>query len=88
VPATRRRAVSGEGWVEWVSEFSRVLRGQVGHVHDHVHSAWSAGNDDAATRGASRLSELLELAQRHGIDTARWLDPAVRALIDLTRDAS
>jgi hypothetical protein len=69
-----------------MGEFARVLREQVEYAHDCVHSAWSAGNTDAAIHKAYRLNELLELAQRHGIDTGRWLDPAVRALVDVTRD--
>jgi hypothetical protein len=44
-----------------------------------VTAAWRAGNDDEAHLYAAQLAEFLELARRHGVDTAGWLDPAVRA---------
>jgi len=61
-----------------MSEFRTQLRGQVEQAQAAVRTAWRSGNDDEAGRYAARLAELLELAGRHGVDTAGWVDPAVR----------
>lgn len=65
-----------------MSEFVKVLRGQVAQAHEAVSAAWQTGNEDRAGLGAARLAELLELAKRHGVDTSGWLDPAVRAFTE------
>jgi len=62
-----------------MSEFRTQLRGRVEEAQTAVRTAWRAGNEDEADRYAARLAELLELAGRHGVDTAGWVDPAVRA---------
>lgn len=67
-----------------MSEFVKVLRGQVAQAHDTVNAAWKTGNEDRAGQGAARLAELLDLAERHGVDTSGWVDPAVRAFTETT----
>ena len=65
-----------------MSEFRKVLRGQVAHAHDTVSDAWKTGNEEQAGQGAARLAELLELAERHGVDTSGWVEPAVRTFTE------
>jgi hypothetical protein len=62
-----------------MSEFKTQLRGQVEQAQAAVRMAWQTGNEEQARLYGARLAELLGLAGRHGVDTAGWLDPALRA---------
>ncbi|HEY1972247.1 MAG TPA: hypothetical protein VGH89_30125 [Pseudonocardia sp.] len=64
-----------------MSEFARVLRAQVEHAHRELGAAWRGGNEERAASAAVRLAELLDLADRHGVDTTRWIDPAARSFL-------
>lgn len=64
-----------------MSEFRLCLRAGVDQAQQELTSAWGAGNDDRAHAHAARLTELLELAARHGVDTEGWVDPVVQAYV-------
>ncbi|MBB6375870.1 hypothetical protein BKA01_003092 [Pseudonocardia eucalypti] len=79
VAGGQRSARGREGGQGSMSEFRTVLRGQVEHAQAAVQSAWRFGNDERARLYGARVAELLEVAARHGVDTAGWVEPAVRA---------
>jgi len=44
---------------------------------DALRAAREAGHDHEAELHLARVRDLLELAGRHDVDTAGWVDPAV-----------
>lgn len=59
-----------------VSEFVTVLRARVRAVQDVLNAAREVGHDYEIDLHVARLRELLDLAERNGVDTAGWVDPA------------
>ncbi|MEV4143850.1 hypothetical protein AB0J40_09300 [Amycolatopsis sp. NPDC049691] len=60
-------------------EFVAVLRGRVTATVDALASAREAGLGHEVELHLGRLRDLLELAERHDVDVAGWVDPAVLA---------
>lgn len=68
-----------------MSRITTVLRGEVDEAALALNAAWRFSNDERADFYAGRLAELLESAARHGVDTTRWVDPAMRAFASKSR---
>jgi hypothetical protein len=58
-----------------VSEFVTVLRTRVRGVQQALSSAREVGHDFEIDLHVARLRELLDLAERNGVDTAGWVAP-------------
>ncbi|GAB3357470.1 MULTISPECIES: hypothetical protein [Amycolatopsis] len=59
-----------------MSEFVTVLRGRVQGAQQKLATAREAGHDYEIYLHIARIKDLLDLAERHGIDTTDWIDPA------------
>jgi len=58
-----------------VSEFVTVLRTRVRGVQHALSSAREVGHDFEIDLHVARIRELLDLAERNGVDTAGWVPP-------------
>lgn len=58
-----------------MSEFTAVLRSRVQDTQLKLAAAQEAGHDYEIYLHVARIKDLLDMAQRHGIDTATWIDP-------------
>jgi hypothetical protein len=68
-----------------MSEFVAVLQGRVDRAHEDLAAARLAEREDDIDLHVARIKELLDLAGRHGVDTATWIDPAELAAADAAR---
>lgn len=68
-----------------MSEFETVLRGRVSGVREELVAARASARDEDVYMHVARIEELLDLAQRHGVDTAMWIDRAELAIADAGR---
>lgn len=59
------------------SEFEAALRSKVAEAEKTLNQAREAGHDYEIHLHGARIRDLLDLAARHGIDTTRWIDPAL-----------
>lgn len=59
-----------------MNEFESVLRDQVGEAGRTLTAARQAGHEYEVHLHASRIRDLLDLAEQHGIDTHDWIDTA------------
>ncbi|MFD8497363.1 hypothetical protein [Amycolatopsis sp. NPDC059657] len=59
-----------------MSEFVTVLRGRIQGAQEKLAAAREAGHDYEIYLHVARIKDLLDLAERHGVDTAAWIDPA------------
>ncbi len=57
-----------------MSEFETVLRGQVDRAAETLQAAIRADQDVEIHHHTSRIRDLLDLAERHGIETGDWVD--------------
>ncbi len=62
-----------------VSEFMTVLRDRITGAKDALDAARDAGHDHEVNLHIARLRDLLDLARRHDVDTAGWVDAAALA---------
>ncbi len=60
-----------------MDQFSTVLRDQVVETDQLLAKARQAGHDYEVHLHGARISDLLDVAARHGIDTSGWVDRAV-----------
>jgi hypothetical protein len=58
-----------------MSEFVTVLRGRVQGAQKELSAARQAEHDYEIYLHIARIQDLLDLAERHGIDTTAWIDP-------------
>jgi hypothetical protein len=68
-----------------MSEFVTVLRGRIDRAREDLAAARAAERDDDVDLHAARIEELLDLAERHGVDTATWIDRAQLPAEDVSR---
>lgn len=59
-----------------MNEFVTVLRGRVQGAQEELAAAREAEHDYEIYLHIARIKDLLDLAERHGIDTTDWIDPA------------
>jgi hypothetical protein len=59
-----------------MSEFKTVLRGRIQGTHEKLAAAREADHDYEIYLHIARIKDLLDLAERHGVDTTAWIDPA------------
>ena len=59
-----------------MDEFVRALRGDVESAHEKLIAAREAGHNYEVHLHVARIKDLLELAERHNVDTASWIDPS------------
>ena len=59
-----------------MSEFVTVLRGRIEGAHEKLAAARAAEHDYEIYQHIARINDLLDMAERHGIDTTTWIDPA------------
>lgn len=59
-----------------MSEFVTVLRGRIQGTHVKLAAARAAEHDYESYQHLARIKDLLDMAERHGIDTTAWIDPA------------
>jgi hypothetical protein len=67
---------SGREEAKTMSEFVTVLRGRIQGTQKKLTAAREAGHDYEIYLHIARIKDLLDLAERHGIDTTAWIDPA------------
>lgn len=60
-----------------MSEFEAELRTKVAEAEQTLNEARQAGHDYEIHLHTARIRDLLDLATRHGIDTAGWIPPAL-----------
>lgn len=58
-----------------MSEFVTVLRGRVHGSQEKLATAREAEHDYEVYLHIARIKDLLDLAERHGVDTTDWIDP-------------
>ena len=68
-----------------MSEFVTVLRGRVDRARQDLVAARVAGRDDDVDLHVARIEELLDLAERHGVDAVMWIDRAELTIADVAR---
>jgi hypothetical protein len=59
-----------------MNEFESALRDKVSEAGRTLAEARLAGHDYEVHLHGARIRDLLDLAERHGIDTANWIDAA------------
>ena len=67
-----------------VSAFLTTLRGGIEQAQRAFLAAHQAGQPEQAQTHRARLKDLLELAERTGVDAEAWVDPLV--LVTLRKD--
>ena len=60
-----------------MSEFETELRNKVAEAGRTLGEAQRAGHDYEIHLHGARIRDLLDLAERHGLDTTDWIDPAL-----------
>jgi hypothetical protein len=60
-----------------MSVFQATLRSRVERVQEAILDARQAGHGYEAELHCARLADLLDLADRNGVDTTDWVDPVV-----------
>lgn len=71
-------------WANGLSAFVATLRGEVEQAQRAFMAAHLAGQPEEAQRHRARLKDLLEVAERTGVDAEAWIDPGV--LVSLGED--
>ncbi|HVK25116.1 MAG TPA: hypothetical protein VM677_27480 [Actinokineospora sp.] len=66
-----------------MGEFETALRGQIAEALRRLDLAQRARLDYEAHLHAARIRDLLDVARRHDIDTAVWVDTDLLASADL-----
>ncbi|WP_156365266.1 hypothetical protein [Sciscionella sediminilitoris] len=59
-----------------MSEFIRALQSQIDQAQQAWRIAVADGREHDAARHRARVQDLLDLAARHDVDTAGWIDAA------------
>lgn len=60
-----------------MSEFVTVLQGRVQGAQEKLAAAREAQHDFEIDLHIARIKDLLDLAERHGVDTTHWVDPVL-----------
>jgi hypothetical protein len=68
-----------------MSEFVTVLRERVARAHEDLAAARLAEREDDVDLHVARIGELLDLAERHGVDTTAWVNSAELTAADARR---
>jgi hypothetical protein len=59
--------------------FTDTLHNRIERVQEAIADARDAGDAYSAEVYTARLTDLLDLAARNGVDTTTWVDPALLA---------
>jgi hypothetical protein len=69
------------GTGQTVSAFVATLQGEVEQAQRAFLAAHLAGQPETAQRHRARLEDLLEVAERTGVDAEAWVDPVVLVIL-------
>lgn len=67
----------GEEGVRAMNEFESTLRDKISEAERTLSEAQQAGHDYEIHLHVARIRDLLDLAERHGIDTSGWVSPTM-----------
>ncbi|KAA2247316.1 hypothetical protein F0L68_40140 [Solihabitans fulvus] len=65
-----------------MSEFVTTLREQVRETQRALTAAQAARHPHEVRLHLARLRDLLEIAERHAVDTRDWVHPSVRQILE------
>ena len=68
-----------------MSEFVTVLRGRIDRAREDLAAARATDREDDVDLHAARVEELLDLAERHDVDTTTWIVRAELPAGDVSR---